>query len=115
MINNTQKIEIDIADLTDPEIKYIETYNHPNLSETEVKLAKSYSKKIFANKLAKGQAAHLCQAELEKQMITHVTTWKPTRIENLSKEKRLPVALNTAYKLILEDKLSNTRDNNKEA
>ena len=85
------------------------------MSETEVKLAKSYSKKIFANKLAKGQAAHLCQEELEKQMITHVTTWKPTRIENLSKEKRLRVALNTAYKLILEGKWSKPRSNNKES
>lgn len=62
--------------------------------------ARKYAYSLISKKLAKGYAASLDKHELAKQLIFHITTWRPTKFSNLNKEQEIDTALSVAWKAI---------------
>ncbi|MCF8494241.1 MAG: hypothetical protein K9G65_02455 [Rickettsiaceae bacterium] len=63
--------------------------------------ARKFAYSLVSKGLTKGYAASLSKHELAKQMIHHAATWKPTKLENISKEKEIDTALSVAWKKIV--------------
>lgn len=62
--------------------------------------ARKYAYSIVSKRLAKGYAANLDKHELAKQLIFHISTWKPTKLGNIGKEREIDTALSIAWKAI---------------
>ena len=62
--------------------------------------ARKYAYALSSRKLAKGYAASLDKHELAKQLIIHITSWKPTKLGELSRKQEVDTALAVAWKSI---------------
>ena len=69
--------------------------------EQEVKV-KNYASKLCAGNLRKGYSATLKKDVLTAQIIHHLSTWRPTKISDLSPEQSFDISLSVAYKKIKE-------------
>ena len=64
--------------------------------------ARKYAYALVSKKLAKGYAASLGKGELAKQLIFHISSWKPTRLGNLTREQEIDAALSVAWRSITD-------------
>ena len=64
--------------------------------------ARKYAYALTSKKLAKGYAASLSKHELAKQLIFHISSWRPTKFGNLTREQEIDTALSVAWKSITD-------------
>lgn len=62
--------------------------------------ARKYAYSLVSKKLVKGYAASLDKHELAKQLIFHIATWKPTKVDGLTRKQEIDTALSVAWKTI---------------
>jgi hypothetical protein len=63
--------------------------------------ARKFAYSLVSKGLTSGYAASLSKHELAKQIIHHATTWKPTKLGCVSREKEIDTALSVAWKKII--------------
>ena len=64
--------------------------------------ARKYAYALTSKKLTKGYAASLSKHELAKQLIFHISSWKPTKLGHLTREQEIDTALSVAWKAITD-------------
>ena len=64
--------------------------------------ARKFAYSLISKKLATGYAAGLSKHELAKQLIHHISTWKPTKLGDISREQEIDTALAVAWKSIIK-------------
>lgn len=62
--------------------------------------ARKFAYSLLSKKLAKGYASSLSKSELAKQLIHHISKWKPTKLGSISREQEIDTALSVAWKSI---------------
>ena len=70
----------------------------PNLPADKTDKAKKFAKKLRAKGLAKGYAANISIADLEKEFIYHAESWVPEKLNCKTREEEIDAALSFAWK-----------------
>ena len=69
-----------------------------NLPSDKADKAKKFAKKLRAKGLAKGYAANISIADLEKEFIYHAESWVPEKLNCKTREEEIDAALSFAWK-----------------
>jgi hypothetical protein len=74
------------------------------LSKENLDKVRRYAGYIVNNKIAIGYAKSLTKNELSKQLIFHISSWKPSKLKVLSRQKEIDIALSVAWSIIIKGK-----------